>query len=247
MHDRRILNSWKEISQYVGRGVRTVQRYERTLSFPIRRVAGRPHTSVMAFSDEIDTWLDGRSRGTDLNTTSPIGSDDWSPESASVSTRQKLLLSPVDSGRIWLVEDEAGYVQQFQEAVAEMGSFHIEVFSTSSAALDAMNQMETGKRRSPALIVLDYELAGDSGFEVLARYRAARGLRTSVPLLAWSVLDNATTRDMSIWMGASAFVPKRLGDRSLKRTLTSILAKRSVLPSASAKEPSHEPREETVV
>ncbi|HKR32428.1 MAG TPA: hypothetical protein VJT08_18240 [Terriglobales bacterium] len=247
MQDRRILNSWKEVSQYVGRGVRTLQRYERTLGFPIRRVAGRPHTSVMAFSDEIDTWLDGRSRGTHLNTTSAAGYDDWVPESASVTTSRKLLLSSVDSGRIWLVEDEAGYVQQFQETVAEIGSFDIEVFSTSAAALDAVTQVEKGKLRSPALIVLDYELAGESGFEVLARYRAARGLRTSVPLLAWSVLDNATTRDMSIWMGASAFVPKGLGDSSLKRTLTSILAKKSVLPSASTKAPSQQPREETLV
>ncbi|HKT25572.1 MAG TPA: response regulator [Terriglobales bacterium] len=246
MQDRRILNSWKEISQYVGRGVRTLQRYERTLNFPIRRVAGRPHTSVMAFSDEIDRWLDGRSRGTHLNLISAAGCDEWASESASVTASRKLLPSSVDSGQIWLVEDEAGYVQQFQEAVAEIGSFDVEVFSTSSAALDALNQMCTGKRRAPALIVLDYELAGDSGFDVLAQYRAAASFRPIVPLLAWSVLDNVTTRDMSIWMGASAFVPKRLGDRSLKRTLTKILAKSSDLAGASAKERAQPPRQETL-
>ena len=51
-----VLNSWKEIAQYIGRGVRTVQRYEE-FGFPIRRVAGRPRSAVMAFTDEIDAWL----------------------------------------------------------------------------------------------------------------------------------------------------------------------------------------------
>ena len=42
---------------YVGRGVRTVQRYEVQLGFPVRRPAGILRGSVMAFSDEIDAWL----------------------------------------------------------------------------------------------------------------------------------------------------------------------------------------------
>ncbi len=31
-----VLNSWKEIACYLGRGVRTVQRYERDLGLPVR-------------------------------------------------------------------------------------------------------------------------------------------------------------------------------------------------------------------
>lgn len=54
---RKILNSWKEIANYVGRGVRTVQRYEAQLGFPVRRPTGRDHSAVMAFSDEVDEWL----------------------------------------------------------------------------------------------------------------------------------------------------------------------------------------------
>jgi hypothetical protein len=57
--DRKILNSWKEIAQYLGRGVRTVQRYEEEFKLPVRRVAGRDRSSVLAFSDEIDRWLNG--------------------------------------------------------------------------------------------------------------------------------------------------------------------------------------------
>ena len=55
--NRRILNSWKEIANYMGRGVRTVQRYEQAYRLPIRRPAGRDRTSVMALREELDGWL----------------------------------------------------------------------------------------------------------------------------------------------------------------------------------------------
>jgi hypothetical protein len=53
----RLLNSWKEISRYVGRGVRTVQRWEKELGFPVRRPRGHERSAVIAFTDEIDQWL----------------------------------------------------------------------------------------------------------------------------------------------------------------------------------------------
>jgi hypothetical protein len=52
-----ILNSWKEIASYLGRGVRTVQRWERDLGLPVRRPHGRKRSTVMALVREIDAWL----------------------------------------------------------------------------------------------------------------------------------------------------------------------------------------------
>ena len=54
---RRILHSWKEIASYVGRGVRTIQRYEAQFGLPVHRPAGSSRSAVMAFSDEIDAWF----------------------------------------------------------------------------------------------------------------------------------------------------------------------------------------------
>src|SRR5205814_5306580 len=51
-----VLNSWKEIAQYVGRGVRTVQRWE-SLGLPARRPHGKSRSSVVAMTDELDAWL----------------------------------------------------------------------------------------------------------------------------------------------------------------------------------------------
>lgn len=55
--NRRILNSWKEIASYMGRGVRTLQRYEQLHRLPVRRPAGKNHSAVLALSDELDAWL----------------------------------------------------------------------------------------------------------------------------------------------------------------------------------------------
>jgi hypothetical protein len=50
------LDSWKAIAAYLQRDERTVQRWERELGLPIRRVPGRGR-SVFAYTNEIDEWL----------------------------------------------------------------------------------------------------------------------------------------------------------------------------------------------
>ncbi len=57
MSDGKILNSWKEIAAYLGRAVRTVQRWERDYRLPVRRPAGKGRSAVMAFSNELTAWL----------------------------------------------------------------------------------------------------------------------------------------------------------------------------------------------
>ena len=57
MRECAILNSWKEIALYMGRAVRTVQRWEEDCRLPVRRPRGRKRSSVFALSSEIDLWL----------------------------------------------------------------------------------------------------------------------------------------------------------------------------------------------
>jgi len=51
-----VLSGWKDIANYLGRGVRTVQRYERELRLPVRRLAGKPRGSVLAMRRDLDDW-----------------------------------------------------------------------------------------------------------------------------------------------------------------------------------------------
>jgi len=55
--DRKVLGSWKEIAAYLGKGVRTVQRWENELGLPVRRPNGATKGVVYASPDELDRWL----------------------------------------------------------------------------------------------------------------------------------------------------------------------------------------------
>ncbi len=51
-----ILSGWKDIANYLRKGVRTVQRYERELGLPVRRPSGKIKGSVIATQSELDAW-----------------------------------------------------------------------------------------------------------------------------------------------------------------------------------------------
>lgn len=55
--DPLFLSGWKEVANYSGKGVRTVQRYERELGLPVRRPAGKTTGSVVATKAELDAWV----------------------------------------------------------------------------------------------------------------------------------------------------------------------------------------------
>jgi hypothetical protein len=52
-----IVSGWKEIANYLRKGVRTVQRYERALALPVRRPAGKANGAVIATKAELDAWV----------------------------------------------------------------------------------------------------------------------------------------------------------------------------------------------
>jgi hypothetical protein len=54
---QQFLSGWKEIANYLGKGVRTVQRYEMQLQLPVRRPAGKAWGSVVATKAELDAWI----------------------------------------------------------------------------------------------------------------------------------------------------------------------------------------------
>jgi hypothetical protein len=52
-----VLSSWKEIAAYVGRSIRTVQRWERELGLPVHRPNGKTDGVVIALPAELDGWV----------------------------------------------------------------------------------------------------------------------------------------------------------------------------------------------
>src|SRR5689334_12548196 len=56
------LESWKEIASYLGRDVRTVQRWERRDGLPVHRLQHRARGSVFAYPTALEAWRTARDR-----------------------------------------------------------------------------------------------------------------------------------------------------------------------------------------
>lgn len=60
--DRQRLDSWKEISLYLNRTIRTCYRWRNDLGLPVYRVDQKSyHSRIFAFKKEIDQWFKGKS------------------------------------------------------------------------------------------------------------------------------------------------------------------------------------------
>jgi hypothetical protein len=52
-----VLTSWKDIARYMGKGVRTVQRWEQDFGLPVRRPLGSSKKAVLARPRDLDAWV----------------------------------------------------------------------------------------------------------------------------------------------------------------------------------------------
>jgi hypothetical protein len=52
-----VLTSWKDIARYMGKGVRTVQRWEQDFGLTVRRPLGSNKKAVLARPRELDAWV----------------------------------------------------------------------------------------------------------------------------------------------------------------------------------------------
>src|SRR5262249_22826030 len=81
----------------IGRGVRTVQRYERELRLPVHRPAGKSRSAVIAFADEIDRWMRSTPlySSTNGNTAKPVRANE--AEWQRLVSNSRLLLKRADA------------------------------------------------------------------------------------------------------------------------------------------------------
>jgi hypothetical protein len=52
-----VLTSWKDIARYMGKGVRTVQRWEQDFGLPVRRPQGSSKKAILARPGDLDAWV----------------------------------------------------------------------------------------------------------------------------------------------------------------------------------------------
>jgi|WetSurMetagenome_2_1015567.scaffolds.fasta_scaffold11349_4 eukaryotic-like serine/threonine-protein kinase len=62
MDKGKYLDSWKEISAYLGRNIRTCRNWEHDLGLPVHRLDGALKAHVFAYTGEIDAWREEKGR-----------------------------------------------------------------------------------------------------------------------------------------------------------------------------------------
>ena len=77
MPSKFVLQSWKQISEYVGRTERTLQRWERDFGFPVHRPSGKLRSSVTALPQEIQEWTRGKLSLKQIRFTARLNQGKW--------------------------------------------------------------------------------------------------------------------------------------------------------------------------
>ena len=80
------IDSWKDISAYLGRDVSTVIRWEKERGLPVHRIPGGQRHGVFAYRQELDRWLGGLTRTNDVGVTPPNGSGSKNDDSNPISS-----------------------------------------------------------------------------------------------------------------------------------------------------------------
>jgi TolB-like protein len=144
------LSSWKEIAAYLRRGVRTVQRWEKTEGLPVRRRRHPDIESVYALKSELDSWRESRQPSRSPEAFSP----------AAGKARRRLAVLPFEnlSG-----DPEQEYFSDglTEEMIAKLGRLHPERLGV--IARTTMMRYKGTKKSVPEIdgeLNVDYLLEG---------------------------------------------------------------------------------------
>lgn len=86
MSDSGVFTSWKEIASYLGKGVRTVQRWEAQFGLPVQRPNAHVKGIVRATREELDQWIATRWSPRTGKLDLPDGPVEFRPPAASLPT-----------------------------------------------------------------------------------------------------------------------------------------------------------------
>lgn len=206
------LNSWKEIAHYLGRGVRTVQRWEAELALPVRRPRGTSRSAVVAVAAELDQWM----------AQSPLNK----PENPNLQAQAPI---PI---HVLVVEDSVADLNACVSVLQKMGIAQLDAISNVPAAMLRMEEINQGRLGKPDLIILDLNFSADSGFEVLRYWKSNSQLR-SIPVIVWTGLGDPE-QELCRVFGVHRVVPKWAGPRELQEAVRSVKPREPAEPPARA-------------
>ena len=108
---------------------------------------------------------------------------------------------------IFFVEDDTDFAFIMESAVLELSKpASIQIIDNGKKAIQILHQLAEDKQK-PKLILLDLNLPGISGIDILKEIRDIPYLRY-VPVVLFSTSDNPKDINLSLEFGANAYVTK---------------------------------------
>ena len=193
-----ILKGWKEIAKYLGCGVRTVQRWEKS-GLPVHRPSRQPLSAVCAFTEQLDRWLQRETE---------VSSAEHTLLSSSHVSRAACTAQ--FSRRILVVDDDEPVLVATAGVLCDEG-YEVRTAKDGFAALGAL------RGGMPDILISDLIMPRMSGYELLA---VVRKRFPAIGVIARSA-DFPTTLDS---VAADRFLGKSEGATSeLVRTVRELL------------------------
>lgn len=116
---------------------------------------------------------------------------------------------------ILYVEDNKDAITFFKRVVNKLGDYQ---FITREDGTSALELLETGHEFQPEMILLDINLPGMNGFEILQHLRS-KSVYKHVPVIMFTSSDDETDIKKSYEYGANAYLIKPDSLHTLKELL----------------------------
>ncbi|MEP0851597.1 MULTISPECIES: ATP-binding protein [Cyanophyceae] len=143
------------------------------------------------------------------------------PSSFLVGTHGDVNLAARDTKRILVVEDHA-FNQALISDVLELEGYVVELIYDGSTMLEAMRSPYVLARSLPNLILMDIQLPGVDGFEIMRQLKA-HPLWRSVPVIAMTAMAMSGDRDRCLAAGADGYISKPLDLDTVITTVRSFI------------------------
>jgi len=123
--------------------------------------------------------------------------------------------------RVLVVEDTPVHALLIERILSKRGVRHIVRTSSGEDAIRLLSLSREGLAHKPDLVLLDLQLPGVSGFQVLEAIKSAHSLR-AIPVVVLSCSDSDADVSRCMEIGANAFVSKAENYDTLRQSILRI-------------------------
>jgi CheY-like chemotaxis protein len=212
-----ILSSWKEIAAYLGKSIRTVQRWE-TLGMPVRRPHGVPSNVVLAIDTELTEWhrqfiASGGERKIADDSAERMQSlkEKLQSLAATIASLEDQVLALKSAVRATESTSMARAISVLAVDDDEIHRYVIGKLLEASGfevrlAIDGDDALRSTAQSKPDVILLDINLPGLSGFEVCAALRSNTNTNDVPVIFHTAYSANEVNHRRATDSGACAFL-----------------------------------------